>query len=625
MNLVIRNYYYFTIMDYTKIIEENLKCATNPLEEQTTVNTVLFHPKIVNLITGNPLFVKMNDYDIRKSIEDYRKITLSRFRAIINRKVIDINKIVEDPTDFIRVMNTLHAYDCSLAIKFGVNFGLFGSNLVRLCSAEQSNIYVPKINSGAILGCLAITEILHGSNVKALQTIVTIDKTKNALIFNTPKIGAAKCWIGNANDCTHAIVFAMLCVNEEKILLPFVIRVRKDLKLCDGISIGEMGSKKGLNGVDNGWIIFKNYHAKYNSLLDSFGKINKSGDYCYDGDRKELYSKALSALSGGRGILSYGSTIVSLKAVALTINYANIRKQFTENMDVPSPSNKEINLIKYSTHYVPLMVMLAKSIVYIEVLDTLKKISLEEFTTSGNVVTKNIHIVTSGMKIICSEHAEAVCNSCRLFCGGHGYSSYNEISSMHNDIDIYRTFEGDNCVLRQQICFDILKKFNKKSNKDNQNFKQKIQTETPNLNQLLKQYRIALCNNIVKELYENYLTLGKFEAWNKVLHEVILLTDTFMCEKIVKIFSMTGSKLLDQQTVDIIQELFTIDFILKNFIHFARFEILSGKDIEVMKNKYDNNCKDLVVVSPDIIKIIGLPKFSFKIPLLEKHLLTSKL
>ena len=65
--------------------------------------------------------------------------------------------------------------DLSLLIKLGVQFGLFGGALARLGTERHLSAYLPDIMSGRLMGCFAMTEIGHGSNVAEVETTATYD------------------------------------------------------------------------------------------------------------------------------------------------------------------------------------------------------------------------------------------------------------------------------------------------------------------------------------------------------------------------------------------------------------------------------------------------------------------
>lgn len=48
-----------------------------------------------------------------------------------------------------------------------------------------------------------------------------------------------------------------------------MVNVRdKDHEPFEGIEIGDLGLKNGCDGVDNGWMMFKNYRIPKESLLN---------------------------------------------------------------------------------------------------------------------------------------------------------------------------------------------------------------------------------------------------------------------------------------------------------------------------------------------------------------------
>lgn len=55
-----------------------------------------------------------------------------------------------------------------------------------------------------LVGCFAMTELGHGSNVAGLETTSTFDSASDQFIINTPTITGTKWWIGGAaHTATH--------------------------------------------------------------------------------------------------------------------------------------------------------------------------------------------------------------------------------------------------------------------------------------------------------------------------------------------------------------------------------------------------------------------------------------
>lgn len=113
---------------------------------------------------------------------------------------------------------------------------------------------------------------------------------------------------------THAIVYAQLYTpdGQHHGLNGFWVPVRdpKTLEPFAGVIVGDLGEKIGLNGLDNGFVMFNNYRIPKDFLLAKTGDISDDGQYMSPiKNNKKRIGASFGALSGGRvnicGILIY--------------------------------------------------------------------------------------------------------------------------------------------------------------------------------------------------------------------------------------------------------------------------------------------------------------------------------
>ena len=142
-----------------------------------------------------------------------------------------------------------------VSVKHALGVDLFKNTLTTLGTERHQHILDAAWN-GTALSCLALTEVAHGSNTKKMRTTSTYDTKTQEFVINTPDFQAAKCWVGNlGKSCTLALLFAQLYTNEQCYgLHAFVVPIRDPVTLLPypGVTIGDMGEKIGLHGIDNG-------------------------------------------------------------------------------------------------------------------------------------------------------------------------------------------------------------------------------------------------------------------------------------------------------------------------------------------------------------------------------------
>ena len=355
--------------------------------------------------------------------------------------------------DHITVFETLAYGDLSLLIKFGVQFGLFGGSVYNLGTEKHHRQYIEPLGKADLLGCFAMTETGHGSNVRGLLTTATYDHKTRSIIVHSPSEDAGKEYIGNALHSTMAAVFAQLIVDGENhgvhaILVP-IRDAAGDLK--EGVRVEDCGYKIGLNGVDNGRIWFDNVTVPVDNLLDKYGAINEAGAYQspIKNPNKRFFTM-LGALVVGRICVGQAGINASKSALAIAIKYGAKRRQFA-----PKDNEPETLLMDYPSHQRRLLPRLAKTYGYYL---SIAKLG-DDYIAADDAQMRKIETKAAGLKSMATWHATSTIQECREACGGKGYLSENRIGALKGDSDIFTTFEGDNTVLLQLVAKGLLTEF----------------------------------------------------------------------------------------------------------------------------------------------------------------------
>lgn len=343
--------------------------------------------------------------------------------------------------------------DGSLAVKFGVQFGLFGGSIQKLGTKKHHDQYLTEAGETKLLGCFAMTETGHGSNVRGIKTTATYEKASDSIIIHTPGKNDNKEYIGNALHSKIATVFAQLIVNGKNegvhaILVP--LRNEKHETL-DGITVEDNGYKLGLNGVDNGKIWFNNVKVPRQNLLDKYGEIRDDGTYfsSIKNPNKRFFTM-LGTLVGGRICVARGALGGSKMALSIAVKYALNRRQFNDNVKV-----QEDLIMDYPTHQLRLTPAIAGAYVYHFTLEEMMK----RYSDDSQPDKRKVETQVAGLKSIITWFANETIQECREACGGKGYLLENRIADLKGDVDIFTTFEGDNTVLLQLAAKGILSDF----------------------------------------------------------------------------------------------------------------------------------------------------------------------
>ena len=358
-----------------------------------------------------------------------------------------------DMNGYIAIFEMLGYHDISLAIKFGVQFGLWGGSLYNLGTKRHHDTYLKDIGTLKLPGCFAMTESGHGSNVRDIETTATYDPHTQEFVIHTPTENAFKEYIGNA--AVHgqmATVFAQLYTEGECYgVHAFLVSIRDEAgNSMPGVTIRDSGDKLGLNGVDNGRLWFDQVRIPRANLLDRFASVNEEGTYSSPiASEGRRFFTMLSTLVGGRVSVPACGLSAAKTGLGIAIRYANRRRQF-------GPEGKaEIPIMEYPTHQRRLLPLLAKSYA----MDFALKFTKERYMNHSEEDIREIEALAAGIKAVVTWHTTDTLQTCREACGGNGYLAVNRFADLKADTDIFTTFEGDNTVLMQLVAKGRLSEF----------------------------------------------------------------------------------------------------------------------------------------------------------------------
>lgn len=346
--------------------------------------------------------------------------------------------------------------DLSLWVKAGVQWGLFGGAVENL-GTERHREYIKRLISLDLLGCFAMTESGHGSDVAHLETTATYDPDTQEFVIHSPTPSARKDYIGGAAEHARmAAVFAQLITQGEGrgvhcLLVPIRDENGADLP---GVTTFDDGLKGGLPGVDNGRIVFDQVRIPRENLLNRYADVEPDGTYTSEIENpSRRFFTTLGTLVRGRVSVGGAAAAGTRVALSIALRYALERRQFSD-----PDSGQETVLLDYRSHQRRLLPLVAKTYALAFAQnDLVRRMHLVQTGQDLNPSSQRaLEKRAAGLKVAQTRHATRAIQECREACGGAGYLTENRLVTLKADTDVFTTFEGDNVVLTQLVAKELL-------------------------------------------------------------------------------------------------------------------------------------------------------------------------
>lgn len=207
-----------------------------------------------------------------------------------------------DATSLCLVVEELARADAGTSVAVAVQNGLVASPILRAGTDEQKARWLPRLASGDLIGCYALTEPEAGSDTASLRT-----RAERAEDGGGWAISGSKQWITNGGFADLFVIFARTGVPGARGVSAFVS------ESAPGLTVSREMPKMGLHTSSTVELAFDGLHV---------------GDDVMLGPENEGLKLALATLDGGRITIAAQACGIARAALELAVSYASERQAF---------------------------------------------------------------------------------------------------------------------------------------------------------------------------------------------------------------------------------------------------------------------------------------------------------
>ncbi|MEV7278145.1 acyl-CoA dehydrogenase [Streptomyces sp. NPDC093111] len=336
---------------------------------------------------------------------------------------------------------------CTLA---SIHYNLFlGSLLDHDGYRRDLTTYTTMERTGTFL----CTELAHGNDVAALETVAVLDRETGGFELHTPNPGAQK-FMPNTSltgGPKSALVAARLLVDgEDQGVFLFLTPLSDEHGHLPGIRVRRLPDRTG-TPVDHCLTSFDQVRLPREALLEAaHGRFDKDGRFGSSlGNRRKRFLRSVGRVTVGKLCMSAGTLGMARASLAIAVRYA-------EHRQVAAPrAGERMPLTAHRSHHGRLLHALATAyamtFLHRSVLD--RWAAHDPTDREDREAAERIVAVAKGW---ITWQARDITIESRERCGAQGLFPENGLADLPLNVEGGITAEGDNLVIWQKAAAELV-------------------------------------------------------------------------------------------------------------------------------------------------------------------------
>ncbi len=315
-----------------------------------------------------------------------------------------------DTISYVLAMEEVSRGCAATSVSMTVQNSLVNWPITQFGTAAQKQRYLPRLATGEILGCYALTEPVAGSDPASMGTVA--EERGDSYILNGSKI-----FISNGGVADIALVWAQTHKElKHKGVTCFILE-----RGMEGFEVGQEEHKMGIRGSNTVELYFKNCRVPKSAILGEVG---------------EGFKIAMMTLDGGRIGVAAQAVGIAQAALDEAIKYAHQRQAFGRPI-------ADLEAIQFKIADMVMEIQASRLLTY-----------LAAWTKDGG---GRYSQQAAMAKLHASETATRVAHQAVQIHGGYGYLQDFPVERLYRDARITEIYEGTSEIQRLVIAGQVLK------------------------------------------------------------------------------------------------------------------------------------------------------------------------